>query len=323
MPKFNLTEQLASTRYHTDSDEAFDGLLETSERQAGQSIVILPLAKLVEYKDENFEKTTGQPQPFRTYSQEELESLAKSIAEHGVIDPITVRPFEGGKYQIIAGRHRTRASALCGLAGIPGIIRRDIDDVKAAKIMLDTNLEQRHNLLYSEKAYAYRMRMELEGRRGKRTDLEDSGEKVDRLAEIGIKNKDKRRTVADLIRLTYLLPGLLKLVDEGTIGFKVGVQLSHLPAFAQSYLLGNIIPSIPYKKKVKPMQASVLREMQKAGTLTTASMDEVFRKKQIVPASFSISGKKLSAYADLLNDKEEIERLFLEFLESYKHKRSA
>lgn len=139
-------------------------------------------------------------------------------------------------------------SALCGLAGIPGIIRRDIDDVKVAKIMLDTNLEQRHNLLYSEKAYAYRMRMELESCQGKRTDLEDDGEKVDMLAEIGIKNKDKRRTVADLIRLTYLLPGLLKLVDEGTIGFKAGVQLSHLPAFAQSYLLDTI----PIKRRSSP-----------------------------------------------------------------------
>ena len=322
MPKFNLTEQLASTRYHTD-DEDFDELLASPDRLAGQRLIMLPLAKLVEYKDEDFERATGRPQPFRTYSQEDLESLAKSIAEHGVIDPITVRPFDEGKYQIIAGRHRTRASALCGLAEVPGIIRRDIDDVKAAKIMLDTNLEQRHNLLYSEKAYAYRMRMELEGRRGKRTDLEGGGEKVDMLAEIGIQNKDKRRTVADLIRLTYLLPGLLNMVDKGTIGFKVGVQLSHLPAFAQSYLLDTIIPTIPYKKKVKPMQASVLREMQKAGTLTTDSMEEVFRKKQESPVSFSISSKALSGYADLLKDKKEIERLFLEFLESYKHKRSA
>ena len=322
MPKFNLTEQLASTRYHTD-DEDFDELLASPDRLAGQRLIMLPLAKLVEYKDEDFERATGRPQPFRTYSQEDLESLAKSIAEHGVIDPITVRPFDEGKYQIIAGRHRTRASALCGLAEVPGIIRRDIDDVKAAKIMLDTNLEQRHNLLYSEKAYAYRMRMELEGRRGKRTDLEGGGEKVDMLAEIGIQNKDKRRTVADLIRLTYLLPGLLNMVDKGTIGFKVGVQLSHLPAFAQSYLLDTIIPTIPYKKKVKPMQASVLREMQKAGTLTTDSMEEVFRKKQESPVSFSISSKALSGYADLLKEKKKIERVFLEFLESNKNKRGA
>lgn len=323
MPKFNLTEQLNSTRNNVDSDEDFGILLEDSPRQAAQRIVMLPLATLVEYKDEQFEKTTGRPQPFRTYSQEDLESLAKSIAEHGVIDPITVRPFESGKYQIIAGRHRTRATSLCGLPEIPGIVRRDIDDVKAAKIMLDTNLEQRHNLLYSEKAYAYRMRMELEGCQGKRTDLEGKGEKVDMLAEIGIQNKDKRRTVADLIRLTNLTPGLLKLVDEGTIGFKVGVQLSHLPAFAQSHLLDNIIPTIPHKKKVKPMQASVLREMQKAGTLTTDTMDEVFRKNPSAPASFSISGKKLIAYADLLNNKEEIEKLFLKFLEIYKRNRSA
>ena len=94
--------------------------------------------------------------------------------------------------------------------------------MEAAKIMLDTNLEQRHNLLYSEKAYAYRMRMELEGCQGKRTDLAEDGAKVDRLAEVGRKNKDNRRTVADLIRLTYLLPGLLKLVDEGTIGSQSG-----------------------------------------------------------------------------------------------------
>lgn len=322
MPKFNLAEQLASTRYRMDDAEDLGELLETSDNQAVQRLVILPLAKLVEYKDDNFERTTGRPQPFRTYSQEDLESLAKSIAEHGVIDPITVRPFESGKYQIIAGRHRTRATALCGLAGIPGIIR-DIDDVEAAKIMLDTNLEQRHNLLYSEKAYAYRMRMELEGCQGKRTDLAEYGEKVDMLAEVGRKNKDNRRTVADLIRLTYLLPGLLKLVDEGAIGFKVGVQLSYLPAFAQSHLLDTIIPTIPYKKKIKPMQASVLREMHKSDTLTTDSMEEVFRKQKNAPASFSISGKKLSAYADLLNDKDEIERLFLEFLENYKSKRSA
>ena len=135
MPKFNLAEQLASTRYHMDDAEDLGELLKTSDSQAVQRLVILPLAKLVEYKDDNFERTTGRPQPFRTYSQEDLESLAKSIAEHGVIDPITVRPFEGGKYQIIAGRHRTRATALCGLAGIPGIIR-DIDDVEVAKIML-------------------------------------------------------------------------------------------------------------------------------------------------------------------------------------------
>ena len=112
MPKFNLAEQLASTRYHMDDAEDLGELLKTSDSQAVQRLVILPLAKLVEYKDDNFERTTGRPQPFRTYSQEDLESLAKSIAEHGVIDPITVRPFEGGKYQIIAGRHRTHSAFL-------------------------------------------------------------------------------------------------------------------------------------------------------------------------------------------------------------------
>ena len=255
MPKFNLAEQLASTRYHMDAED----LGELWRRPT-----VRPCKDLSYCRWRNWWSTRTrnlkEPPAGRSLSgripKRILESLAKSIAEHGVIDPITVRPFESGKYQIIAGRHRTRATALCGLAGIPGIIR-DIDDVEAAKIMLDTNLEQRHNLLYSEKAYAYRMRMELEGCQGKRTDLAEDGAKVDRLAEVGRKNKDNRRTVADLIRLTYLLPGLLKLVDEGTIGFKVGVQLSYLPAFAQNHLLDTIIPTIPYKKETKVVYAGV------------------------------------------------------------------
>lgn len=111
--------------------------------------------------------------------------------------------------------------------------------------MLDTNLEQRHNLLYSEKAYAYRMRMELEGRRGKRTDLEGGGEKVDMLAEIGIQNKDKRRTVADLIRLTYLLPGLLpaeQRVEIASVDINALCQVtdSNLPVIKVVYIRQNL-----------------------------------------------------------------------------------
>lgn len=166
-------------------------------------------AELEEYKDEAFKRLTGREQPFHCYTPEELLSLSDSIEKQGVIDPITVHPLPGGNYQIIAGRNRVRACKLIGLATIPGIVRTDIDDIKAAMIMLDTNLEQRHNLSYSEKAYAYKMRADLQKQQGKRTDLNVGEERRDTLSEIGKQNNDKRRKVAYLIRLTFLLPELL------------------------------------------------------------------------------------------------------------------
>lgn len=326
MPKLDLQKQISSTQYgEKDGAEEFAGLLDNvSVHSSGKlKVVSIPIEKLTEYKDENFEKITGRPQPFRAYSEEDLKSLASSIAEHGVIDPITVRPLEDGMYQIIAGRNRKRASELCGLSQIPGIIRQDIDDIQAAMIMLDTNLEQRHDLSYSEKAYAYKMRLDLQNRQGKRTDLDIEAEKIDTLSEAGKKNKDKRRTVSYLIRLTYLLPDLIKMVDNGIIGFKVGVSISYLSHETQKYLLNTIIPS---GKKIKQSQVEELRRLEENSTLSSETILSVFENplaEKPIPPTVKISGKKLTDYADILQNTEDVERLFLEFLESYKKKLSA
>ena len=114
--------------------------------------------------------------------------MVESVREHGVLEPITVRPTKGKKYQILAGRNRYRASVICGRKEIPSIIREDIDDQQAALIMLDTNLRQRRNLSYSERAYAYRMKLELTSSQGKRNDLSDADDpsmRKDSLAEAG------------------------------------------------------------------------------------------------------------------------------------------
>ena len=317
MPKKSLKEQIQSIEYRDADTEDFDDIIDTTPEKvissAKNKITMLPLEKLVEYKDENFEKIAGRPQPFREYSQEDLESLADSILKHGIITPIVVRPFGIDQYQILAGRNRTRASKICGLTEIPGIVRKDIDDVQAALIMIDTNIEQRQSLTYSEKAYAYRMRLELIGQQGKRNDLSGS-EKTDSLAEVGKGNKESRRTVAYLIRLTYLLPGLLKLVDDGKIAFKAGVEISYLSQQTQEYILNKIIPS---GVKIKAGQVSDLRKMEKYETLSQDIIQRVFQEQKPITPSFTISGSKLQEYADLLNNKEEIERLFLEFLEKY------
>lgn len=318
MAKLNLQEQIKATKYRQpDADETFeDFIIPTPERRPSENIVMLPLSQLAEYRDEAFESITGQPQPFRPYTAESLASLAKSIAEYGVIDPMTVRPIGSSKYQILAGRNRTRASALCGKTMIPAIIRPDIDDITAAMIMLDTNLEQRHNLRYSEKAYAYKMRMDLQNRKGRRTDLFEDNQKIDTLSEVGKEHKDSRRTVAYLIRLTYLIPEILNLVDDRKIGFKIGVGISYLTEETQKYLYGSILP-----KGIRPKLDSIneLRQLEGSGTICPETIQSVFREThKPFPDSITISGKKLQEYSDILTGTENIETLFLEFLRQYR-----
>ena len=302
----------------TDNEEDFDFILQAStvETEKGKDIVMLPMEVLEEYRDENFESITGRPQPFHAYSREDLEALAKSIDEQGVINPITVRPMENGKYQILAGRNRTRAAALVGKTEMPCIVRKDIDDITAAMIMLDTNLEQRHELSYSEKAYAYKMRVDLQGRQGKRTDLEENAERIDTLSEIGKQNKESRRTVAYLIRLTNLLPELLQMVDSGKIGFKIGVSMSYLKVETQSFILNEIIP---LGIKIKAGQIAELRELDECEDLRPETIYNIFKAPEKVSFnSFTISGSKLREYADIFTDTKEIEKLFFEFLNSYR-----
>lgn len=319
MAKLNLQKQIDSTRYcQSDSTEDFEDFISTKPPiGSAKNITMLPLEQLVEYRDEAFESITGHPQPFRPYESDALDSLAKSIAEHGVIDPITVRPIGADKYQILAGRNRTRASAMCGKKTVPAIIRADIDDVAAAMIMLDTNLEQRHNLCYSEKAFAYKMRIDLQNRQGKRTDLCDDHQKVDTLSEAGKEHKDSRRTVAYLIRLTYLIPEILTLVDNGKIGFKVGVAISYLTSETQQYLDKNIIQE---GIKIKASLIKELRQLEEISPLYPETIQKVFTMPdKKLPHTVTISAKLLAPYSDILSGTDDIESLFLEFLKQYKN----
>ena len=278
-------------------------------------ITLLPLDCLVEYADESFEEITGRPQPFKLYSEDNLKSLAKSIEENGVINPIIVRPIENGMYQILAGRNRTRASKLCGKTNIPAIIKADISDIEAAVIMLDTNLEQRPNLSYSEKAYAYKMRVDLQKQQGKRTDLL-GGVKKDTLSEVGKENKESRRTVAYLIRLTFLIPILIDMVDEGKLGFKIGVALSYLNAETQNLVYSNVLIS---GNKIKQSHIKELKVLEDCKALTEESLMAVFEKQEKPkPPSYTISSEALREYTDILTDEKTVKNLFLEFLKNYR-----
>lgn len=152
MAKCSLADRLNAMQSSADAEEEFDEILISRHSPPVQNhIVKLPLDRLVDYADEHFEKIAGRPQPFRLYDEESLQSLADSIRENGVMQPIIVRPLPDGSYQVIAGRNRRRASALCGLTTIPAIVKKDLDDVSAAMFMLDTNLEQRKGFVTAKR----------------------------------------------------------------------------------------------------------------------------------------------------------------------------
>ena len=301
---------------NSDSVNDFEDIVISGQAyDSAAKIVHIPLESLVEYSDDAFKTATGRDQPFKAYSKENLDTLAKSIKENGVINPIIVRPLDNGTYQILAGRNRKRAARLCGKETIPAIIRLDIHDDSAALIMLDTNLEQRPNLSYSEKAYAYKMRVDLYKSKGKRTDV-SGGRRQDVLSDVGNDNNDSRRMVAYLIRLTYLIVPLMEMVDEGKLGFKIGVSISYLKPETQSLLYSYIILT---GHKVKQFQIKELNVLDKCGTVNTETLKTLFQNTEKTKnCGYTVSPDILSKYADILPDTGEIERLFTKFLENYR-----
>ena len=195
-------------------------------------LVQVPLAQLVPW-----EQADGSPQPFKPYSPEKLEELADSIRQHGVLEAIRVRP-RNGKFQILAGHNRSQAARMAGLTTIPAIVE-DVDDDQAALILVDSNLQHREKLLPSEKAWAYRTRLEALKRKAGRpknnsAQLEPNFRSNETVAEeVG----ESRAQIQRYIRLTYLNPLLLDLVDQEKIGTTPGVELSYLSNSTQNKLL--------------------------------------------------------------------------------------
>ena len=203
-----------------------------------------------------------------------MDNLTASVHDYGVQEPVLIRPHETipGDFELIAGHRRMRAAQRAGLTEIPAVICNMTRDA-AAVMVVDSNLHREH-ILPSEKAFAYRLKMEALSRQGKRTDL-TSGQVVPKSGEnrtgdlIGADFGESYKTVQRYIRLTYLIPELLDLMDEGKIAFMVGVELSYLPENLQYVLLGLIeeLDCTPSYSQAWQMHKDLT-----AGTLTEESI---------------------------------------------------
>lgn len=206
--------------------------------------------------------------PFHVQQDMELCALMKSIEDEGVLVPLLIRPNPDGEgYEVIAGHRRKAAAQWAGLTEVPAVIR-ELDDDQAIVAMVDSNL-QRENLKPSEKAYAYRMKLEAMNRQGRKTDITSAqvGPKLERSNELLAKQVGE--SVAQIkryIRLTYLIPKILQMVDEEKMAFTIAVELSYLTEEEQCELhavmdMEQCTPSLSQANRMKRISQSVGLDM--------------------------------------------------------------
>lgn len=242
MPKSSVNASLSS----------YDDIFSTEEsRQEEQreQVQQIPIRELFPFKDH----------PFKVLDDEAMQRTVESVAQYGVLAPLIARPRAEGGYEIISGHRRQHAAELAGLETLPVIVREMSDDA-AVILMVDSNL-QRENILPSERAFAYKMKLEAIKKQGARSDL-TSGQVVQKsklsIEQVAESTGEGYKTVQRFIRLTNLVPELLDMVDEKKIAFNPAVELSHLDEAQQRDFLEAMndtqnFPSLSQAQRLKKM----------------------------------------------------------------------
>ena len=262
--------------------------------------------------------------PFQVKNDAEMQKLIASIQQEGILTPLTVRQKENGRYELISGHRRKYACQSLNLEQVPVIVR-DFSREEAVIAMVDSNL-QRERILPSEKAYAYRMKMEAMKHQGQRTDLtcapmehKSVGEKTRDViaAELG----ESREQVRRYIRLTYLIPELLEMVDREKIAFRPAVELSYLTEEEQWYLSETI-----ESEEATPSLSQAIR-MKRHSQKGTLDIDRIFHilteQKANQVEKVKISMDKLEDYFLRGTPPKKVEEVILKLLEHYFHQRSS
>lgn len=292
---------------------SYDDLFKTDEeRQADtqERVQSLPLDKLEPFPNH----------PFKVLDDEKMQETVESIKERGVLVPILVRPTNDGNFEIVSGHRRHHASLLAGKTEIPAIVR-EMDDDTAILLMVDSNL-QREELLPSEKAFAYKMKLDAMKRQGQRTDLTS--------AQIGRKlnGKESRELLADqtgesrnqisrYIRLTNLIPDLLNRVDNKTIAFNAAVEVSYLTEPEQKMLCDAI-----EREECTPnlKQARRLKQFSQDGKLDENVIDAIMTEEKPIEDKLVLKGDVLAKYFPKTYTPSQKQKVIVKLLEDW-HKR--
>ena len=267
----------------------------------------IPISRMVPFKDH----------PFKVQEGEELDRLMESIEKSGVLVPVLVRPAADGNYEMISGHRRMAACKALGITELPAVVR-NLSDEEAVIAMVDANL-QRDHILPSEKAFAYKMKMDAMKRQGQRTDL-TSGQVVPKLTADEVADNESGRQVKRYIRLTNLIPELLDLVDHGDIALNTAVGLSYLKPYEQRW----VQEAIEYEGCTPSLsQACRLKNASKTGSL---DQEDVFlmmqEEKPNQRCMVKIPREELSRFFPSHYTEEQIKQTILRTLEHIRQQRS-
>ncbi len=256
--------------------------------------------------------------PFRVLDDEKMQETVESVREHGIISPLLVRPGKESGYEIISGHRRKRACELLGLKTVPCFIRKMTDE-EATVAMVDSNI-QREEPLYSEKAYAYKMKLDALNRQGKRVDLTSD--------QVGQKSagKTSREMLADnsnesptqiqrYIRLAFLIKPLLDYVDEKRIAFGAGVELSYLEPEVQEILYQTMQRLCVFPNLA---QARKLKELSRVRKLDGNGMEIILSDEKPAAPAVKLQRKKLNEYFPADYSAEQMEEVIYDLLKKWR-----
>lgn len=262
--------------------------------------------------------------PFKVRDDEKMQDLIESVKERGVLYPLLVRPKADGTYELISGHRRKRAAQKLNIDNVKCIVK-DLTDDEATILMVDSNI-QREEILPSEKAFAYKMKLEALKHQGKRTDLEEDTtsapmeqklnfEQTSR-QQLAEESNESREQIRRYIRLTYLIPELLEEVDNKRIAFRPAVDISYLPEDYQYVILNtlqydDISPSVA--------QAVKLKKMAQENTLTLERVEELMAKEKPNQKEYTkISTERLNKYIPKdVKNRGDIENFVIKCVEDY------
>jgi len=288
---------------------SYDDIFSTEESRQTEQIQQIPIADLHPFKNH----------PFKVLDDEAMQRTVESVAQFGVLAPLIVRPREEGGYEIISGHRRQHAAELAGLTTLPVIVR-DMDDNQAIINMVDSNL-QRESILPSERAFAYKMKLEAIKNQGARSDL-TSRQVVGKLEAadlVGRSSDESGRQVQRFIRLTNLIPELLDLVDQKKISFNPAVELSYLADSEQRDFLEAMqdtqnSPSLSQAQRIKKLS-------QEGKCSYDAIFDIMGEEKKAEQDRVTIKNDVLRKYFPKSYTPKQMEDTIIKLLEQWQKKR--
>ena len=302
MPKSSVNASLSS----------YDDIFSTEEsRQEEQreQVQQIPIGELFPFKNH----------PFKVLDDDSMSDTVESVKQYGVLSPLIARPRPKGGYEIISGHRRQHAAELAGLETLPVIVRQ-MDDDAAIILMVDSNLQREH-ILPSERAFAYKMKLDAMKNQGTRSDL-TSTQVVSKLRsneKLGAENNQSRETVRRFSRLTNLIPELLDMVDNKTVSFNPAVELSYLSPEQQQEVIRAMddtqnFPSVSQAKRIK--------KLAQDGTFTTETVVAIMgEEKKSELDTVTIKNDTLRKYFPRSYTPKQMEDTIIKLLEQWQKKR--